>query len=102
MEKMKPPQKICHRMMNAVWLINALENALHEPNSLLTELLQEGGFESLSSLRLNSDERAYLIQSLKNSHERLTKTRELLNQFDISVLRTESSLVSSSLPSDGQ
>jgi hypothetical protein len=93
---MEAPKKICHQMMNTVWLVNALENALHEPNCLLEELLQEGVFESLSSLRLNPDERVYIEQVLKTFQERLTKTRELLDKCNVCVFRVESNLTSPS------
>jgi hypothetical protein len=82
-------KKACHPMMTTVWLLNALENALHEPNCLIKELIHEEVFDPFLSPQLTSDELFYAEQALENLHERLNLTRDLLSRFDANILRFE-------------
>lgn len=79
------------RMMSAVWLVNALENALHEPNCLMKQLIGDGAVASLSSASLSQGEKQFAAQELKTLAERLAMSRELIEQLEAATRQAQQS-----------
>ena len=74
-----------NKMMSAVWLLNTLENTLHEPNCLLKEILDDNILESLTSTDLKEGEKAFADQELKRLKERISMTMKLLEELELST-----------------
>lgn len=75
-------------MMSSIWLINTLENALHEPNCLLKEIINENKIKTLTSTELTEEEQAFASQELKGLQDRLNITIKLLNELEFITART--------------
>ncbi len=71
-----------NQMMSLVWLMNALENALHEPNCLMTELLEKGAIKSMAPTDLAMEEQAYAMHELQTLIDRLALSHELLERLE--------------------
>lgn len=74
-------------MMSSIWLINTLENALHEPNCLLKEIINENKINLLTSPELTEEEQAFALQELKGLKERLNTTIKFLNELELNTAK---------------
>lgn len=74
-----------NQMMSAVWLLNTLENSLHEPNCLIKQIIDGNALESLTSTDLNEEEQGFAYKELKKFQKRLGMTIKLLEELEVST-----------------
>ena len=77
------------QMMSGAWLLNALVNAMHEPNCLMRRALDDNTLDAMSSSELSASEQAFAAQELKMLRERLAISKNLISRLDEAAAKLE-------------
>jgi hypothetical protein len=77
------PMQNKYPAMRGIWLLNAIQNALHEPNCLMRDYIEAK--ESMSEILLKggfgSDEREFIINELETAQKRMEQSGEYIAQI---------------------
>ena len=76
-----------HPAMREIWLINAIQNALHEPNCLMEQQLKDckAFCELLSKEKFGAEEFEFIQMELKTALDRIKVSGDLISKTESSL-----------------
>ena len=76
-----------HPAMREIWLLNAIQNALHEPNCLMEQQLRDSRAfcEFLSREKFDGEEFEFIQTELTTAYERMKASGNLISKTEASL-----------------